>query len=142
MGRKFPTAVVLVTAFIYFGFAGWLGADPGVLLTIFGIEESTPQMLTEFRAFYGGIEFGIGAAMLLLWWRGDAFAAALIGGLPLAGSVSGRLVGQFLDGYSGLHLVLAMPEAIGAAMCFAACWQLSVGCRAMPIESGNADARE
>ncbi len=112
-----------MTAFIYFGFAVWLGTDPGALLSIFGIEQSTPQILTEFRAFYGGIELAIGAAMLLLLRRGDVFAAALIGGLPLAGSSSGRLLGQFLDGYSRLHLVLAFPEAIGAALCLAACWQ-------------------
>lgn len=124
MPRQFPTVSILITALVYIGFALWLGFNPRALLTTFGIEQSTPQMLTELRAFCGGVELGIGVAMLLLWWRGDLFASALIGGLPLLGAVSGRLLGQFMDGYSGLHIGLAVPEAVGAAVCLVACWQL------------------
>lgn len=124
MPRQFPAVAILITAAVYVGFAVWLGSNPAALLTAFGIEQSTPQMLTEIRAFYGGVELAIAVAMLLLWWRGELFAAALVGGLPLLGSVSGRLIGQFADGYSTLHLGLAAPEAIGAAVCLAACWQM------------------
>lgn len=123
MRQNFPNVAIVTTAIVYVGFAVWLGSSPGALLAAFAIEESTPPMLTEIRAFYGGVELGIAAAMLLRWWRGDAFAAALIGGLPLAGSASGRLLGQLMDGYSALHLGLAIPEVIGAVVCFLACWQ-------------------
>ncbi|MEZ6079691.1 MAG: hypothetical protein R3C56_29685 [Pirellulaceae bacterium] len=58
---------LLITAAIYAGFAIWLGSTPAALLTTFGIESSTPAMLTEIRAFYGGIEMGIAVAMLVLW---------------------------------------------------------------------------
>ena len=124
MNRNLPTVAIFITAFVYIGFALWLGSNPRALLTAFAIDQSTPQMLTEIRAFYGGVELAIAAAMFLLWWRGDTFAAALIGGLPLAGSVSGRLLGQLMDGYSAMHLGLAIPEAIGAVVCFLACWQV------------------
>ncbi len=123
MNHRFATVAIFFTALTYVGFALWLGLNPGALLSAFGIEQSTPQMLTEIRAFYGGVEFAIAAAMLILWWRGDVFAAALIGGLPLLGSVSGRLLGQLLDGYSGMHWGLAIPEAVGAAVCLTASWQ-------------------
>ena len=130
MNRNLPTVAIFITAFVYIGFALWLGSNPRALLTAFAIDQSTPQMLTEIRAFYGGVELAIAAAMFLLWWRGDTFAASLIGGLPLAGSVSGRLLGQLMDGYSAMHLGLAIPEAIGAVACFFARWQVQSGATA------------
>ena len=123
MRQAFPKVAVVITALVYVGFAFWLGSTPAALLGAFQIEQSTPQMLTEIRAFYGGIELGIAFSMFALLWRGELFSAALAGGLPLAGSVLGRLSGQFLDGHSLLHLGLAVPEAIGAITCFIACWQ-------------------
>jgi hypothetical protein len=70
MNHRFATVAIFFTALTYAGFALWLGLNPGALLSAFGIEQSTPQMLTEIRAFYGGVEFAIAAAMLILWWRG------------------------------------------------------------------------
>jgi hypothetical protein len=122
---RFPTVALLITAAIYAGFAVWLGTRPDALLTAFGIESSTPQMLTEIRAFYGGIELAIAVVMLLLWRRGDIFAALLIGGLPLAGSASGRCLGLLLDGFSALHASMAVVEAIGCAFCLAGCLAVS-----------------
>lgn len=100
MRQAFPKVAVVITALVYVGFAFWLGSTPAALLGAFQIEQSTPQMLTEIRAFYGGIELGIAFSMFALLWRGELFSAALAGGLPLAGSVLGRLSGQFLDGHS------------------------------------------
>ncbi len=113
---------ILVTAAIYAGFAIWLGSTPAALLTAFGIESSTPAMLTEIRAFYGGIEMGIAVAMLVLWRRNELLAALLVGGLPLAGSVIGRCCGLIVDDFSATHLGLAFVEAFGAAVCLAACY--------------------
>lgn len=124
MRDHFPAITIFLTAAIYIGFAAWLGISPSALLVAFDIEQSTPQMLTEIRAFYGGVELAIAVAMLVLGRRGDLFAAALIGGLPLAGSVCGRLIGQVVDGGSTLHLLIAIPESIGAAACLLCCWQL------------------
>src|SRR6056297_1755198 len=90
---RIPTVAIFITAASWAGFAIWLGVNPGALLPAFGVETSTPQMLTEVRAFYGGVEMAIAVAMIALWWRGDMFASLLVGGLPLAGSASGRLIG-------------------------------------------------
>ena len=99
-----------------------LGVTP---LPAFGVEESTPQMLTEVRAFYGGVEMAIAVAMIVLWRRGDLFASLLIGGLPLLGSASGRLIGLLADGFSIMHLGFAGLELVGAVFCLAGAWMVS-----------------
>jgi hypothetical protein len=88
---RLPTVAIFITAVSWAGFAIWLGVNPDALLPAFGVEESTPQMLTEVRAFYGGVEMAIAVAMIVLWKRTDLFASLLVGGLPLVGSASGRL---------------------------------------------------
>ncbi|QDV69261.1 hypothetical protein Poly24_29760 [Rosistilla carotiformis] len=127
MSSRFPTVVILITAAAFAGFAIWLTVMPNALLEAFGIAERTPQMATEIRAFYGGIEFGIAAAMFVLWLRGDLFAALLIGGLPLAGSATGRCIGMMADGFFGLHAGFAVMEAIAAVLCFVGCAMVSRG---------------
>ena len=121
MSKNFPTAAILFTAASWAGFAIWLGLDPAALLPAFGVEGSTPQMLTEVRAFYGGVEMAIAIAMIVLWRRGDQFAALFIGGLPLAGSATGRCVGLMVDGWSSLHVGFAGLEIVGAVFCLAGC---------------------
>lgn len=116
-----PTVAIFITAASWAGFALWLGLNPGALLPAFGVEASTPQMLTEVRAFYGGVEMAIAIAMIALWRRGDLFAALLVGGLPLVGSACGRLTGLVVDGFSGVHLGFAGLELVGAAFCLAGC---------------------
>jgi hypothetical protein len=120
MNARFATVVIWITAATYAGFAIWLGWRPAALLEGFGIEATTPQMLTEIRAFYGGVELAIAAAMLLLWRRGDAFAALVLGGLPLAGAALGRCFGMLADGFWPLHAGFAVIEAVGAGFCLAA----------------------
>src|SRR6056297_1061353 len=120
-----PTVAIFITAASWAGFAVWLGLNPGALLPAFGVTESTPQMLTEVRAFYGGVEMAIAVAMIVLWRRGDLFAALLVGGLPLVGSSSGRLIGLMIDGFSPMHLGFATLEIVGAAFCLAGCSMVS-----------------
>jgi hypothetical protein len=122
-----PTVAIFITAASWAGFALWLGLNPGALLPAFGVEASTPQMLTEVRAFYGGVEMAIAIAMIALWRRGDLFAALLVGGLPLVGSACGRLTGLVVDGFSGVHLGFAGLELVGAAFCLAGCVIVSRG---------------
>ena len=125
MNNRLPTLAIFITAASWAGFAFWLGVNPGALLPAFGVEASTPQMLTEVRAFYGGVEMAIAAAMIVLWRRGDLFASLLVGGLPLVGSASGRLIGLVVDGFSMMHLGFAGLEIVGAAFCLAGCMIVS-----------------
>jgi len=56
---RFPTVAIWITAASWAGFAVWRGVNPGALLPAFGVDVSTPPMLTEVRAFYGGVEMAI-----------------------------------------------------------------------------------
>lgn len=131
MNDRLPTVAVFLTAATWACFAVWLGLNPSALLPAFGVDTSTPQMLTEVRAFYGGVEMAIAVAMIWLWHRGDLFAALLIGGLPLIGSATGRFAGLIADGFSMIHLGFAALEVVGAASCFAGCaivsWEKKCG---------------
>lgn len=123
--NRFASVTIFITAFTFAGFAIWLSINPNALLEGFGIEDRTPQMATEIRAFYGGIEMAIAVAMLVLWRRGDLFAALTIGGLALAGAASGRCLGMMVDGFSPLHAGFAALEAVGAIVCLVACMAIS-----------------
>jgi hypothetical protein len=135
MNDRFATLVIFITAIAWAGFAVWLSVMPGALLTTFGVESTTPQMLTEVRAFYGGVEFAIALAMVVLWRRGNLFAALLIGGLPLAGSAAGRCFGMIVDGTSTIHAVFAVVEIVGAAFCLVGCVMVSRDAKCSESES-------
>lgn len=124
LNAPFPTVAIWVTAAAWLGFALWLGSSPASLLPAFGVEHDSPAMRTEVRAFYGGVEAAIGISMICLWLRGDRFAALFIGGLPLAGAASGRLIGMVLDGFFAPHLAFALFELLGAVVCFSGCWMV------------------
>ena len=115
--KSWPTLVILLTAAVWSGIALWFGISPESLLSIMGVEESTPQMKTEMRAFYGGVELAIAVVMLILWRRQESFAALLVGGVPLGFAAAGRGLGMAFDGFSSLHLGLAVVEASGAFLC-------------------------
>jgi hypothetical protein len=76
---RFPTITIFITAATWAGFAVWLSVNPGALLAAFGIDSQTPAMLTEVRAFYGGVEIAIAVAIIVLWWRGVLIAGFLMG---------------------------------------------------------------
>lgn len=118
--QNFPVAVIWVTALTYAGFAVWLGTQPEALLEAFGIQDRTAEMATEIRAFYGGVELGIAAAMLWLLRRGSLIAALVIGALPLTGAATGRCIGMVVDGFSVTHAMFAGLEWVGSGVCYAA----------------------
>lgn len=139
MNDRFCTVAILITAASWAGFAVWLGTNPGALLPAFGVDETTPQMLTEVRAFYGGVEMAIAVAMILLWKRGHLFASLLVGGLPLLGSASGRCIGLLIDGFSSVHLGFAILELVGAAFCLAGCIMATSAPETANAETANAE---
>ena len=44
-------------------------------------------------------------------------ATLIVGGLPLAASAGGRLIGCLVDGFSLTHLAFAAFEVVGAVVC-------------------------
>jgi hypothetical protein len=118
--RHTPTIAIFVTAAIWTGFALWLGIDPQALLAAFGVEQPRPELLTEIRAFYGGVELGIAITMIVLWYIDLPLASLLVGAIPLVGSAAGRCIGLLVDGPSTMHVGFAVLELTGAAFCFVA----------------------
>lgn len=115
--ERFAAAAFWITVTAYLAFAIWLGSSPDALLSAFGVPAGTPSMRTEIRAFYGGLETGIAATMLILYRRDQLDAALIAGGVPLAGSAAGRLLGCVADGFSAIHLGFAIFESVGAIVC-------------------------
>ena len=69
--KRYQKMTVGITAASFTGFSIWLGMMPSALLTTLGMEQNTPQMRKEIRAFYGGFKMAIAVAMFVLWERGD-----------------------------------------------------------------------
>ena len=61
--NNFPVIVLVLAGLGFAGFGAWLVVDPGGLARV-DIVASAPQGLVELRAFYGGMELGLGLFLL------------------------------------------------------------------------------
>ena len=95
---SFDRGVVLFLA-LFVTIAGIASlAAPGSLAEQVGWS-STPAGLTEIRAFYGGVQLGLGC--FLIWCsrsRDRLLAGLLVAGLAVGGIGAARAVGLLLDG--------------------------------------------
>lgn len=114
----FSRLVLAIAALGLLGFGVWMLIAPQAVLAEIGISLQGPAALTEIRAFYGGLEIGLGLALcfcLLVpgWQRpGLALAALCFGVVALS-----RGVGMLVDGSGGGFLVGAL--AFEAMVCIA-----------------------
>ena len=107
--------IAAVTALTWIGFGGWLLLDPAALLRAFDVADAPPMFLAELRAFYGGVEIGIGVVIALLIRR-QPDAAALVGATTLLGAATGRIIGMLVDAASLLLAAFAGLELLGAGL--------------------------
>jgi uncharacterized protein (DUF486 family) len=121
----FARIVLLSTAAMFVVFGIWLVADPLQLDRWVGITARSAEGRTELRAWYGGLEVGMAAwlvlcALLPTWTRpGLAFVAA--GNFAIG---TARIIGFAADG-SGtpkLLMFLAVEYGLAAAAAFSL-WQ-------------------
>lgn len=114
----FSRLVLAIAALGLLGFGVWMLIAPQAVLAMIGISLQGPAALTEIRAFYGGLEIGLGLALcfgLLVpgWQRpGLALAALCYGTVALS-----RGLGMLVDGSGGGFLFGAL--AFEATVCFA-----------------------
>ena len=111
--------VVLIIAgggMLLFGL--WGVADPVGMWTSFGlaVPGDSPIVRTELRAFYGGLEIGVGAA--LLWHlaperRGNGLVLSTI---IYAAIGSARALGLLVDGGASTFQLGALVTEIGIAL--------------------------
>ena len=122
--KLFPILVLALCALGFLGFGTWLLADPASALAKIGIHASSPTGLVELRAFYGGMELGLGLFLAGCLWRPEWREAGLWlvvlanGGAGLARLLAIGMGGAALSGYLGWALLweLGFAAAGGLAL--------------------------
>ncbi|MCB1627370.1 MAG: DUF4345 domain-containing protein [Xanthomonadales bacterium] len=115
--------ILALSALGLLGFGVWMLIAPQAILAAIGIALQSEAALTEIRAFYGGLEIGLGLALLFClrspgWLRpGLALSALCYGCVALC-----RAGGMLVDGSGGGFLLGAL--AFEASLCVACVWAL------------------
>jgi hypothetical protein len=85
--RIFSVLVLVLAALGFLGFGLWLAFDPVGGLAGVGIAGTTPAGVVELRAFYGGLEIGLGLFLLICAarpdWRVPGLWLVLLGNLAI-----------------------------------------------------------
>ncbi len=119
--ETYRATVLALAGLGFLGFGLWFLVDPIGPLAANGISASGAPAATEFRAFYGGLELGLGALLLAASlrpaWRvpGLWLVLAANGGIAL-----GRLVGVAVDGVWVPFFAYALVWELGFAALAAA----------------------
>lgn len=102
--KTFPTVVLLLCGLGFLGFGLWLLTDPAALERV-GIAATSKIGQVELRAFYGGMELGLGVFLLLCaarpGWQVAGLWLVLLanGGAGLARLLAIGLAGASFGGY-------------------------------------------
>lgn len=97
--NAFRIAVLALAGLGFLGFGLWFLVDPIGPLAAIGITATGTPAPTEFRAFYGGLEVGLGALMLVAAAKPDWRTAGLWLVIATNGGIAaGRLIGVAIDG--------------------------------------------
>ena len=105
------------------GFGLLMLIAPADLLASIGIALQSPEALTEIRAFYGGLEIGLGLALLFcliqpgMLRQGLALSALCYGTVALC-----RAGGMLVDGSGGSFLTIAL--IFESALSLASVWAM------------------
>lgn len=110
-------AVLWIVGLVTLGFGLWSLLAPASVANIVQFGLTTPAAMTEMRAFYGGIEIGLG-----LYWIFSAQSASMQRPALLAmsavwlGVAGARAIGMLIDGGATgfLWAALATETASGA----------------------------
>jgi len=112
--KTFQIALLILAGAGFLGFGGWLVVDPAGGLAIVGVAAVNGAGLIELRAFYGGLELGLGIFLLLCarrpGWRRPGLWVVLLGngGIGLT-----RLTGIALSGVFTPFLGVALVWELG-----------------------------
>ena len=119
--KLFPTVVMALCALGFLGFGFWLLSDPAALEKV-GIQAASKVGTVELRAFYGGMEIGLGIFLAMCLWRPEWQSAGLWlvllanGGAGLARLLAIGLGGAALGGYLAWALLWELGFAALAAL--------------------------
>jgi hypothetical protein len=120
-----PTLVLALCAVGFLGFGVWLLLDPAALEKV-GIGATSKVGTVELRAFYGGMEIGLGlflaACLVKPEWRAAGLWLVLLsnGGAGLARLLAIGLGGAALGGYLAWALLWELGFAALGGLALAA----------------------
>lgn len=78
---------------------------------------TAPQALTEIRAFYGGLQIGVGLFLLWCFRRRETSLGLVLVGLAVGGAAIGRTLGILLDeSLTRFHLANLSIELVTVAL--------------------------
>ena len=119
--NAFRIAVLALAGLGFLGFGLWFLVDPIGPLAAIGITATGAPAATEFRAFYGGLEVGLGALMLVAATRTEWRTAGLWLVIATNGGIAaGRLIGVAIDGVWVPFFTYALVWEVGFAVLAAA----------------------
>lgn len=111
--------ILAILALIYAGFGFVFLYNPNEMAAMVSITLASPAARTDFRAMYGGLEFGIGVFLLLCAFRREFVRIGLFAGACcLVAMATARSVGLLLDGFDFLQLLIAFTEWLGGGVAF------------------------
>ena len=93
-----PRTILLLAGLLFLGFGAWMATEPEALGRFVRFDTTDPLTLTEVRAFYGGLEIGLGLFLLGCAALGRALRPALIlVALVFGLTAAARIAGIVLD---------------------------------------------
>ncbi len=91
--------LIAATSIVFTGLGIWLMLDPVKVELFYPLTLDAPMAVSEIRAVFGGMMFGIGAAILwLLWGAKRPLDAGMSMILVFGGLVLARVVGVIFEG--------------------------------------------
>jgi len=106
---------VIALSYAGFGFAFLFKPDEwGALVSV---AFTTSAGRTDFRAVYGGLEFGVGVFLLLCALRREFVRLGLFASAcALVAMATARSTGMLLDGFDVLQFFIVLSEWLGGAI--------------------------
>jgi hypothetical protein len=125
--------VLLLFGLMFLGFGLAFAVAPWGMAQLVGLQAMSPQAVTELRAFYGGLEIGLGTFLLACAVTGRWMHAGLQCLLVIcAGIAAGRVFGIAIDDSASPFIWSALAtEIAGAVLAVIALRNLPAGTGAM-----------
>jgi hypothetical protein len=109
--------ILALIGLTYAGFGFLFLFNPDVWGTTVKIAFTSPAGRTDFRAMYGGLEFGVGVFLLLCALRREFVRIGLFASAcALIAMATARSTGMLLDGFDFMQLFIVLTEWLGGGI--------------------------
>jgi hypothetical protein len=109
--------ILAVIALSYTGFGFAFLFNPDAWSAMLSVAFTSPAGRTDFRAVYGGLEFGVGVFLFLCALRREFVRLGLFASAcALVAMATARSTGMLLDGFDVLQFFIVSSEWLGGAI--------------------------